>query len=490
MPAPSPVPASDQPKPPLWQRASHYLEKEIWRPQALSDLGPRGWFSAVLRVVYITFTGLHATRATIRAAALSFSTIISLGPLVALIVLIAGFALDKKDPQQLSNQIQALIHKIAPQVGQYEQLNKTPGSDPAATPTATKLTEFINGFITEANSGAAGTFSAISLIVIVLLLFFSIENAFNDIWGVRRGRGLLLRIVLYWTILTLGAVLFFVAVGGLSAATLMNTFRDNLPFSSELETFFRFLLPVLSLALIIGVTTLFYRFIPNTHVYWYAALTGAVVFAVLLVLNNLFAFYYLGRVALTSRLYGPAALIAILMLGLYIFWFFVLVGGQISYAVQNIHYRNSQIAWNRLTESTRNRLALSVLLTIARRFACCHQAPNLSELTDRIKVPTQILNEALNALIDLKLISPIPPAAGQASSDYRYQPARPLSKITLGYFKTTFENLGEDPSGETLQQIDPLLLPYQTAIEGLAQEKLFTQSLDELFATHPTRAES
>ena len=41
--------------------------------------------------------------------------------------------------------------------------------------------------------GSAGVFGALSLIAIVLLLFKSIEDVFNEIWGVRRGRSLVMR---------------------------------------------------------------------------------------------------------------------------------------------------------------------------------------------------------------------------------------------------------------------------------------------------------
>jgi len=231
--------------------------------------------------------------------------------------------------------------------------------------------------------------------------------------------------------------------------------------------------------------TLFYRYIPNTQVFWRAAAAGATVVALLLVANNLLAFFYLRRVDFTRSLYGSLGMLPILMFGLYIFWLFVLVGGQISYAVQNVHFRNSQAAWTNLTEASRERLTLAALLTIARRFQACQPPCSVSQLGNTIKVPTQMLNECLNRLVDLGLVSMVPPGADDNDSDYLYQPARPLNRITLGDFKHRFENHGENPTGENLVELDPVLSSYHDAINSHEQQPLFTRPLDQLFEEHP-----
>jgi membrane protein len=199
-----------------------------------------------------------------------------------------------------------------------------------------------------------------SLILIVLLLFKSIEDAFNDIWGVRLGRSLLMRIVFYWTTLTLGAVLFFSILTLLGVSAAVNVFQQP-PGGSDLQALLRWMLPAFALPLLVGFLTLVYRVIPNTHVFWRAAFVGAVVVAALLLLNNVVALLYVKRVVLERSLYGSLAIFPVFMLGLYIFWLYVLIGGVISYAVQNVHFRNSQAAWGSLSESMRERLSLVLL---------------------------------------------------------------------------------------------------------------------------------
>jgi membrane protein len=131
--------------------------------------------------------------------------------------LVAGFAIGKNDPELVARKIGDLLRFLAPSVGQYEQSSVNP-----------ELVNLINNFIAGTRHSAGGVLSVLSIIIVVLMLFTSIEKVFNDIWGVRRGRSWLLRIVFYWTILTLGAVVFFGAVGAISAATFIGFFRQNL----------------------------------------------------------------------------------------------------------------------------------------------------------------------------------------------------------------------------------------------------------------------
>src|ERR1043165_2924569 len=90
------------------------------------------------------------------------------------------------------------------------------------------LVSIIEGIISAAQNGSIGIVGVFSLLIVVLLMFKGIEDTFNDIWGVRQGRSVLMRIVLYWTVLTLGAVLFFTAVALLGASTFASVFQEKL----------------------------------------------------------------------------------------------------------------------------------------------------------------------------------------------------------------------------------------------------------------------
>ncbi len=479
----------------LWQR-------DIWLAATAREqtLLSRGY--AILRVLSITLSGLREIHVAIRAAALSYSSLLSLGPMIAILVLISGLALGNKDPAILANGLHRVIGLVAPQVDQFDVAEendhvKTPVSAPrrgksdpaekqAAAPVADpELVKLINNFIEHSRSGAAGVIGVFTLLIIVIQLFTTVENTFNDIWGVRRGRSWFARIIYYWSAITLGALLFFAALTLFSAGAFINVFLEKLPMGTQLKNIITWLLPFSSVLLLIVVLTIFYRLVPNTRVRWTAALVGAIVVTGLLFLNNYLAFLYFRQVFLQKSLYGSVAILPVLMLGLYVFWFFVLVGGQLTYAIQNVHYRSSQAAWHTINHFTREGLSLLVLLLIARRFKNCHPAFSVTQLAQHIRVPSQILNEGLNRLCDLGLITELPPAEGSDQTDHRYQPARPLNKVTLHEFKHLFEHHGDSPSGELLDNIDPILAHYHQKLASALPQILGLKNLDELLDELP-----
>ena len=479
---------------PLLDRLSRLWHRDIWltHPGGEKTLLTRGY--AFLRVLSITLSGLQELRVAARAAALSYSSLLSLGPLVALVVLISGFTLGNRDPALLAQNLGRVLSFIAPQVVEFDQAGPATPAAPelqAASPEAPpvpaadpELVRLIRNFITHSRSGAAGIIGVLTLLVIVIQLFGTIENTFNDIWGVRRGRSWVTRVVYYWSAITLGA-LFFLASLTLFSAGLMYSLFANLPFGDRLHQLFTWILPFASTAFVVVVLTVFYRVVPNTRVRWSAALLGAVMVTALLFLNNYLAFLYFRHVMLSRSLYGSVGILPILMAGLYVFWFFVLVGGQLTYAVQNVHYRSSQTAWQKLNEFTREGLSLLVLLLIARRFDASAPAPSVTELSQGTRVPGQLLNESLNRLCDLGLVVELPPGEGAAPNDHRYQPARPLAAVTLADFQQQFARYGDEPGGTLLAGAEPLLTHYHATITAALAGALGTKSLEELIREIP-----
>jgi membrane protein len=456
---------------------SRLWNKDIWQPSVLDDRSAKGRLFALLRIVSVSARTFYEKKTLSRAADLSFSSMLGLGPLIALGMLVASTLLGDRDPNLAVNALNRVITFVAPQLDQYEKLNE--GAGVRVNP---QLVAMLNGFIKGAQSNAVGVVGAFLLIMIVLLLFKSIEDAFNDIWGVRRGRSILARVVIYWTVLTLGGVVFFAAVALLGAGQFVNVFVGRLPFGPEIVRLIGWSLPLFSFVLLAGVLATFYRAIPNTRVNWSAALSGAVLAAFLLAANNYLQFLYLERVLVTKSLFGSLGIIPVLMFGLFVFWLFVLVGGQISYAVQNVHVRNSKLAWSDLSAAHRERVSLGVLLAICRRFHECLPPISVSELSNTVRLPTQVLNECLNRIVDLGFVMSVPPPPGAASADMLYQPSRPLNRMTLLQFKAAADAVGSEPAGGSLEKVDPLVGEFCAAVERVQHDGFFRKSIEELLS--------
>src|SRR5205823_1254781 len=83
----------------------------------------------------------------------------------------------------------------------------------------------INQFIQNTHSGALGVTGSVLLIFVAISMLSRIEDTFNDIWGVARGRGWFTRIVVYWGVISLAPLLLVVAAGLSSGPHLESTRR-------------------------------------------------------------------------------------------------------------------------------------------------------------------------------------------------------------------------------------------------------------------------
>ena len=458
-------------------RLARLWDKDIWQTTLLTDRSLRSWGCALLRVLSILSATFRQTKTASRAADLSFSSMLGLAPLTAIAITVASAIFGGRNPHLAVDLLQRLISFVAPQLNQYD-------APSAVGPVAVnpELVALINGFIRGARSSTAGVVGALSLVLIVLFLFKSIEDVFNDIWGVRRGRTILMRVVVYWTMLTFGGVLFFAAVALVGAGQLLNVFVGGLPYGKEIIGMLRWSLPLYSFVLLVAVLAAFYRAIPNTRVAWRAAFSGAFAVALMLTANNYLQFLYLRRVLLAKSLFGSLGIIPVLMFGLYVFWLFVLIGGQISYAVQNVDVRNSKLAWGHLSTANRERLSLAVLMSICRRFRSGGPPISTAELSCALRLPDQVLNECLNLITDLGFVKPMDPTHAEASGGALYIPARSLSEIRLLQFKAAADNHGADHGGDSLGWSDPIVRDFGSALEGVGKGAMFNKSVEDLLS--------
>ncbi|MBK1876600.1 YihY/virulence factor BrkB family protein [Pelagicoccus mobilis] len=436
------------------------LLREMWRHHDGEISKRRVAAFATGRVIAITFSGLKENRILARAAALSFSSLLGLAPLIALMVMVSGFVLDQTEPGTAQETIEKIVTYIAPQVSLSEA-----GSDEGS------LRKIIADSIEASQSGAIGIGGLLILAMIAIQLFTSIEDAFNDIWGVSKGRNLLTRVILCWTILTLGTAIMFAGLAfAVSELIKLNQqiahLTEGIPGSETVNSWVSTYGAKLGSFLILSfLLAAFYRFIPNTQVDWKAAFIGGLFTMSCFTANNAFAFLYVERVAMQRTLYGSLSILPVLMIGLFSFWICLLLGGRLSFAVQNARFKSGKVAWDELSQASQESLSLLLFSQISRRFLDCAPPYSSSELARRNNLPRPLAEAALNRLAELELASALPAKEKDTANALRYQPARPLDKIPLLEFKQRFESFGETPDDDLFDSRDPLVHRYHQLID-------------------------
>ncbi len=461
--------------------AQHFFNRTIWETYKHDKLRlPLRLLYSTMRFLAIVWHGIVNNRMLENAAALSYSTLIALGPMVAVAVMISGFIFQGTNQNVINEALNNVITFISTPV--TVQVDTSTGEAVSnGVQVSPQIVATIEHLIASARSGAVGIVGSLMLIVICIQLIITIEKSLNIIWGIPQGRTMAQRVVFYWTFLSLGTLLGLTVLALLSVSTITR-YTDSLPFFGEtLTALIRWGAPLISFALIVGLLGIFYRFMPNTFVSWKAALGGGFIAVAFLFINKELSFLYVSRIVRDQSLYGSIGLLPIFMFGLYLFWIFILIGGQASYAFQNLSTLTSLKAWEKTSRHTQESLSLAALVVIARRFKNCERPPNVEELSEELHVPQKMLNNSLNIMIESKMINAIEIKGADGLLPTSYQPARPLETITLSDFRQLLDNYGNDPNTQLIKKSDPIVANYEKWLDTLySKDPHLQENLDNL----------
>ncbi|WP_303749009.1 YihY family inner membrane protein [Stenotrophomonas pigmentata] len=186
-------------------------------------------------------------------------------------------------------------------------------------------------------SASAGQLTAagfLALVVSLLITLNSVEQTFNRIWRVASARPQLTRFLVYWTVLTLGALLAAASLA-ISAKVL------SLPLFGTTEG--RWLADLgLRLAPVLiefVCVVLIYRVVPHHTVKWRHAIPGALLAVLMLELVKWGMGLYLGSFQSYQKLYGTVAFVPILLLWIYLSWVSVLLGASLASSIAAFRYQ-------------------------------------------------------------------------------------------------------------------------------------------------------
>jgi len=422
-------------------------------------------------------------RCPIRASALSYTTLLALIPMLAVAMSVTTGLLKKQGKDQIEHFINAFVSKVVPPAEEPNTnapanlsltnpapetaqsvlstnsttalaTNTPPSSgetntvssrlnsqrrgemeeDARLTTAQKRVAAQIYGFIQNARSGAIAGVGILLLVYAAIRMLSQVESTFNDIWGVARGRSWWIRIVLYWTAITLGPLLLAGIVGLASGPHLQSTQKFLMKMPGIGAVTFK-LLPLVLLWL---AFTLFYKAVPNTKVRWKAALIGGLVGGTVWQVNNLFGFLYVSRVVSNSRIYGGLGLIPVFMAGVYLSWFILLFGAQVAYAYQN----RTLYLQERLTESVNQRgrefVALRLMTCVGQRFQRGLPAPTSQQMSEELSIPSRLVQQVLQTLIAAHLVIEV------SGLEPSYTPARPLEQINAHHILQAMRARGQE----------------------------------------------
>lgn len=356
------------------------------------------WAVRQYKLLFYTVQGLSSHGTMVRSAALTFYTLMSLVPVVALVfAVVKGFGLAEGLEQNL-----------------YEVLPQSP-----------EVIDYVVGFAQKALARTQGGWVALvgvlTLFWAVIKVFGSIEDAFNNIWEVRSTRSAARKYGDYIAVVVVAPILWVISssMGNYAAEIL------GVAGSPALEVLSR----AGSLVVAWVMFTFIYVVLPSTKVRFTAALTAGVVAGTAFVLFQ-WGYVYLQRwMTSYNAIYGSFAALPLFLIWVQWSWQILLFGGELAFAYQNISRFAEERESLRISYDHRRQVTLAVMLHVARIFRDGHGPVSAVEIHTALRLPTRIVNDVLFSLVTARLL-----VAVRSESDDRetlFSPAVDIHALTL-----------------------------------------------------------
>lgn len=362
-------------------RTNHLINKDIWR---VSDKTKRPFWRSLLRVLIVSVRGYTSDNIARRASALAYRSILAIVPLFAILIGVAkGFGL------------QELFADALEELGPMHEAEWS------------SLYSFVDNTLEYANGGLFMGVGIISLLYMVYVLLFDIEQNLNQIWGIRANRSLKFRVITYLGLLLIMPILLVTASGlTLTMRTLTSTFLGDYLILGHTASFLLKLVPFI---LIIFAFTGLLLVLPNTKVKFLPAFIGGALAGTAFQLFQLL--YMTGMVWISrySAIYGSLAFFFLLLLWMHLTWIITLFCAKLAYAIQNI---DSFLYINEVNNASRRYtdfLTLVVFHAIVYRFvedenATPHSAESISK---EHAIPIRMVQRIIELLLSLELIAEV-----------------------------------------------------------------------------------
>jgi len=362
------------------KKLADFFTKDLWE----IDTGSLGKFKSFvimsLRMLNVAFHEFTEGQLTLRAMSLVYTVLLSIVPVLAI-----SFSVLKAFG--VHNQVEPYLHEFLAPLGSRGD----------------EITSKIIDFIDNMKAGVLGSLGLAMLIYTVISVIQKIEKTFNYIWRVKRSRSLLRQFSDYISIILVGPVIMFSAVGLTASAMSSGVIK----FISSIEPFgtlLYYVIEILPYVLVCGVFTFFYIFIPNTKVKFISALFGGMFAGVLWEVAGWGFASFIVTSAKYAAIYSGFAILVLFMIWLYLSWLILLVGAQISFYHQYPQFLSVKKEALSLSIRLREKIAFLIMYFIGYNFSNNKNPWTLNTLVEHMNLPVDVVHDAIILLEQNKLI--------------------------------------------------------------------------------------
>jgi membrane protein len=430
-----------------------FITTDVWRIR-LEDL-PFGKSFAIkqLRVVLLTLRGFDQDRCFARASSLTFNTLLSIVPVVAILFGVAkGFGFET--------------------ILKRELYNKFPGE--AQQEVLWKVFNFAESMLETTKGGVIAGIGMLILFLLVINVLNQIEASLNDIWEVKESRTWARKFGDYFAVMLLSPLLIIVSSSATVFITTQITELMNkiqlLGFISPLIFLSFKLIPYL---LVWILFTVIYVLMPNTKVNLKAGFLAGIIAGTVF---QLVQSTYISFQILTARynaIYGSFAALPLFLIWVQISWWVVLFGAELSFANQNVTTYEYEPDSLKISPAFKKVLTLQVTHLLVRNFAEGERPLTDSEISNSLRMPIRLVHNILFDLVESRLVVE---TRTREDRKFGYQPARDINTLSIKFVIDAIEQNGTNSipvaKTEEFQALSDAIQSFSDTMETSPANKL------------------
>lgn len=388
----------------------HFFTEKIWHIRLDKVDKRQSFFLRQLRIFSLAIKGFNEDKCLTKATALTFYTLFSIVPVLALVFAISkGFGYEKD--------LQLMIAASYPE---YKQI-----LDQA----------FIsaNSMLANTRGGVIAGFGIVLLLWSVLKLLVNIEENFNEIWEIKKGRTWIRKVTDYLTVMLVSPLLLIVG-GGLTVA--IQTKVGNMHLLGSLSTI---LIQLLAFSLVACVFGFLYLVLPNTKVNFKSAIIAAIIGTILFeLLEWAYVKFQIGANSLNA-IYGGFAALPLFLIWVQYSWYVVLFGAEIAFANQNVDHYELENEISKLSVRYKKVISLMIANLVAKRFFEGEKPLNSIEIAQKLDLPVRLARTVINDFVTAGIFIEM---RTDIEKEIVYQPGITESKLTVKNILEALEKNG------------------------------------------------
>ncbi|MCF7916831.1 MAG: YihY/virulence factor BrkB family protein [Candidatus Omnitrophica bacterium] len=412
----------------MFSKFIKFITYDVWRLRLRDLTRFKSFLIKQLRIILLTFREFNEDRCQLRASALTFYSLLSIVPVVAMAFGVAkGFGFQ----QMLEKQ---LLEKF-----------------PAQEDVLVQIFDFARNLLANTQGGLIAGIGIAVLFWAVIRVLSNIEKSFNDIWGIKRPRPFGRKFSDYLSIMLICPILVIAS----SSVTVFLTTKVKL-IVTQIEFLGFFSPAILSLLklfpyLIIWLVFSFiYIFMPNGKVNIKSGVLAGVIAGTIYQLVQWGYVTFQVGVSKFNAIYGSFAALPLFLMWLQISWLVVLFGAEISFADQNVDTYEFEPDCLKISYSFKRLLTLGIINLLVINFSKCKQPLSAEDISHQLDIPIRLVREIIFELKESNLISEVKTAEYKGVA---YQPACDINKLTIKHVIDALENRGSStiPIAKTKQ---------------------------------------